>query len=123
MTKQKLLIGNSFPMSLIRRSVHIEPCSLTELQRNLAESEIFSFWGHSNTLPAIKQLLNRDLTPSEPRPVLTLSENNKPLYVGNEFSQCWVLAPDYCPGFRPAIGEDVPPEKIRSWQCLKITFL
>ena len=120
--QNKILIGNSFPLSLIRQTVKIEPCSLTELLEKLQSSSIYSFWGHFNTLPAVKHLLEYDLTPTENRPVLTLSSNCKPQYAGLEFSECWILSPDYIEDFRPAIGEEIPPEKIKSWQCLKITF-
>lgn len=118
-----ILISNSFPLSLIRRAVKIEPCGLDELTALLSDAKIVSFWGHSNTLAAVNALLGYDLTPKEQRPVLRLSENNLPRYADNDFTECWVLSPDYCEDFRPAIGEDVPPEKIKSWQCLKITFV
>ena len=118
-----ILIGNSFPLSLIRRAVKITPCPLAELTALLPEAKIVSFWGHSNTLAAVNSLLGYDLTPEEQRPVLGLSANNLPRYADNDFTECWVLSPDYYGDFRPAIGEDVPPEKIKSWQCLKVTFV
>lgn len=117
-----VLVGNSFPLSLIRRAVRIEPCELEDLTKLLSDVKIISYWGHSNTLVAVNKLLDYDLTPHEQRPVLRLSENSLPQYAGIEFTECWVLSPDYCEDFRPAIGEEVPPEKIKSWQCLKITF-
>ena len=121
--KDAVLIGNSFPLSLIRRAVKIEPCPLSELTTLLVNAKIVSFWGHSNTLAAVNALLGYDLTPKEQRPVVRLSEENLPQYVDCDFTECWVLSPDYYANFRPAIGEDVPPEKIKSWQCLKITFV
>ena len=117
-----VLIGNSFPLSLIRRPVKMEPCSIIELQKILQDSTVVSFWGHGNTLATVNSVLGYDLTPSENRPVLTLSPSRKVQYKGMEFSECWILSPDYCEDFRPAVGEEVPPEKIKSWQCLKITF-
>ncbi len=122
MSENKILIGNSFPLSLIRRTVKIEPYSITDLRNMLPCNTIYSYWGHNNTLSAINTMLGFDLTPTENRPVLALSQNKKVQYKDIEFSECWILSPDYCEDFRPAIGEEVPPEKIKSWQCLKITF-
>ena len=118
-----VLIGNSFPLSLIRRAVKIEPYPLSELTALLADAKIASFWGHSNTLAAVNALFGYDLTPKEQRPALQLSEENLPQYAGCNFTECWILSPDYFSDFRPAIGEEVSPEKIKSWQCLKITFV
>lgn len=122
MDKAKILIGNSFPLSLIRRKVVITPCTLDELQKKLENTRIVSFWGHCNTLNVINQLLGKDLTPETERPVLTLSPDNNPVLDGTEFSECWILSPDYQKNFRPAIGEEVTVNDIISWQCLKISF-
>ena len=119
---EKTLIGNSFPLSLIRRRVVITPCGLEELQQLLAEREIVSFWGHRNTLEAVKQCLGYDLTPHVDRPALTLSAAGLPVYEGEVFGECWVLSPDYRDSFRPAIGIEVTPEQILGWQCLLLTF-
>ena len=119
---KEILIGNTFPLSLVRRKVVIEPIDLEDLKKLLQQSDFCSFWGHTNTLAAVNQLLGVDLTPLVERPVLTLSENNNPEFNGIEFSECWVLSPDYKGDFRPAIGTEVSPEKISSWQCLKIEF-
>lgn len=120
--KKKLLVGNSFPLSLIRRRVEIRPCGLDELQRLLAGNEIVSYWGHRNTLASISRRLGADLTPDVERPVLLLSKEKLPMYGGAVFDECWVLSPDYLDGFRPAIGDEVPPEQIVGWQCLHMVF-
>ena len=122
MKKKKILIGNSFPLSLIRCKAVISPCPLETLLKAIDGAEITSFWGHRNTLSAVNQILKRDLTPNSERPVLKLSSNDKLMLDDEEFTECWILSPDYRANFRPAIGEEVPPEKIKSWQCLKITF-
>lgn len=119
---KKILIGNSFPLSLIRREVSISPYPLKELFNEMKNSEIVSFWGHRNTLEAVKATLGIDLTPPCERPALTLSLANKPVLDGVEFSECWILSPDYRKNFRPAIGEEVSADDICNWQCLKITF-
>lgn len=118
----KLLIGNTFPVSLIRRKALFEPVELEELKKRLQASEIFSFWGHSNTLAAASHLLGIDISPSVSRPVLGLSGSSLPCLAGNEFTEVWLLSPDYRENFRPAPGEEVTPDQIKSWQCLKITF-
>ena len=122
MKKQKILIGNSFPLSLIRNDVVISPCPLETLLSVLENAETVSFWGHRNTLTAVNQLLNHDLTPKTERPALVLSPNRKPMLDGEEFSECWILSPDYRENFRPAIGVEVTADSICNWQCLKIIF-
>ena len=95
---------------------------LVEIRKKLENAQIVSFWGHCNTLNVINQLLGKDLTPATERPVLTLSSDNNPVLDGAEFSECWILSPDYRKNFRPAIGEEVTVNDIISWQCLKISF-
>ena len=119
---KKILIGNSFPLSLIRRPVQITPSSLDDLKLELSAGDVVSFWGHRNTLAAAEKLIGYDLTPQEERPVVRLTENALPELEGTEFSECWIVSPNYSSDFRPAIGEEIPPEKIASWQCLKIIF-
>lgn len=122
MKTKKILIGNSFPLSLIRRPARMTPCPLSDLQKELETGEIVSFWGHRNTLAAANELLGNDLEPATERPVLRLSASDLPELEGIEFSECWIISPNYKSNFRPAVGEEIPPEMISSWQCLKITF-
>ena len=43
-----VLVGNSFPMSLIRREVRIQPVEISVFRDALmAAKHIHSFWGHS----------------------------------------------------------------------------
>ena len=119
---KKILIGNSFPLSLIRRRVVMVPCPLETLLTELKGNKIVSFWGHRNTLAAANRLLGYDLTPKMERPVVCLTPDFFPELDDTVFSECWILSPNYCSDFRPAIGEEIPPEKIAGWQCLKITF-
>lgn len=118
----KILVGNSFPLSLIRRRVTIEPRGIADLLRRLRGKDIVSFWGHRNTLAAINGQLGVDLTPAVERPALSLSAEKLPMYAGEVFTECWVLSPDYKSGFRPAVGEEVAPELILGWQCLHLIF-
>lgn len=117
-----ILIGNSFPLSLIRRPVHIEPQPLAAMQAAADGAEIHSFWGHENTLAAAEAFCGLDLKPETARPALALRESGLPSLGGQAFRTCWILSPDYAEPFRPAVGEEVAPESIRGWQILKLTW-
>jgi hypothetical protein len=115
---RQILIGNSFPLSLIRRKVTIAPATL-----NLEGlEEIYSFWGHENTIQVASDFLGIDLTPKVKRPEIKLNPNNLPELDGVIFTECWIVSPTYKVGFRPAIGEEVEESVIKSWQVLKITW-
>ena len=117
-----ILIGNSFPLSLIRRSVHIVPVGRDELLAAIKGRQIASFWGHANTLAAANGWLGVDVTPKTERPALSLSLDKLPLLDGVEYHECFILSPDYRPGFRPAIGAEVDAADILGWQILKIIW-
>lgn len=72
----QLLIGNTFPLTLIRRAVNITPQSLDNLCAALATSEVHSFWGHIDTLEIASTTVGADLAPRcgiGNRPALALS--------------------------------------------------
>lgn len=117
---KRILTGNSFPLSLIRRKVSIEPETLQHFQETLAQSCWESYWGHKNTLAAVKQFCGTDLTPKVERPALELDSNGYPCLYGQTYKECWVISPDYEPGFRPALNIEVDADQIRSWQVLLI---
>lgn len=117
-----VLLGNSFPLSLVRRRVVVEPRPLDELRAALAERGCASFWGHANTLAAAKEHLGLDVAPASTRPALTLSAEQLPCLDGLPHTEVWLLSPDYAPGFRPQIGQEVPADAIRGWQVLHISF-
>jgi len=117
-----VLLGNSFPLSLIRRAVHIERRALEELREAVGERGCLSYWGHSNTLAAAREFLGFDPTPSEGRPVLALNGDLLPAMNGVAFDEVWVLSPDYAEGFRPKIDREVTPEQILGWQVLRLQF-
>lgn len=117
-----VLLGNSFPLSLIRRTVRIDPRPLEELRQAVGDRGCVSFWGHANTLEVAKQFLGFDPTPATARPALTLNGEGFPVYAGNLFQEIWVLSPDYRAGFRPKIGHEVAPGQILSWQVLRLEF-
>ncbi len=121
-----ILLGSTFPLTLIRRPVRIVPATLDELRERSAEAEVLSFWGHANTLAAAEAILGFDPTPGEQRPALRLNEAQLPVLRKGDtevaFSEVWVLSPTYAPGYRPEIGAEVPIDKIIAWQVLRITF-
>ncbi len=121
-TKNQILLGSTFPLSLIRRRVTIEPAALEDLRQALKNRGFVSFWGHTNTQKVASEILGADITPASGRPVLQLNEEALPFLNGQGFNECWVLSPDYQPGFRPQLGEEVVSEKITGWQVLKISW-
>lgn len=122
-TESKILIGNSFPFSLVRcPRLLVESVSLAELKSHFAESEIVSFWGHANTRIAAESVLGMSLLPKTERPALMLSEEGLPMLDGEVFDVCWLLSPDYQQGFRPAIGTEVGLDQIVGWHVLKLTW-
>ena len=122
-TKSKLLLGNSFPFSLVRcERLEVESKPLAALKEALAGAEVASFWGHENTRAAAEGVLGVSLRPRTERPAVTLSSGNRPMLDGEEFDTCWLLSPDYPEGFRPPIGAEVTPEQIAGWHVLKLTW-
>ena len=118
-----ILIGNTFPLSLVRRPVKIEPVPVETLHARLAGGDpVHSFWGHANSLPHASALAGIDLTPGTSRPALVLTVDGLPSLNGLIFHECWVLSPDYIPGYRPTIGEEIPLHNITGWQVLRIEW-
>lgn len=121
--EKSILIGSTFPLSLIRRSVLITIENSECLKDLLKQKKVVSFWGHQTTITLANQLLGIDVSPSTSRPALRLTSDNFPTLDGLVFNECWVLSPDYEEGYRPKIGEEVPVDKIVKWQVLKIRWL
>lgn len=122
MKKQHILIGSTFPVVLIRRRVVFDPVTLDDVRQVLDNAEIHSFWGHANTLDAARSALGKDLTPLVERPALLLDDEGFPSMDGISFKECWVLSPNYRPGFRPRIGSEVHPDDIVDWNGLRISW-
>ena len=119
---RRFITGNSFPISLIQRKATIEPETFENYLYMLEHGSWESFWGHLNTLQAVNQACQHDLTPRVPRPALQLDADGYPSLYGESFSECWVFSPKYADGFRPAIGEEVSLDNIRGWQVLRIKW-
>ena len=120
---EKILIGNSFPFSLVRcKKLTVERRSMCDLQEALLDREVVSFWGHDNTRKIAEKMLGVALMPKQNRAALSLSKNARPMLDGNEFDSCWLLSPDYPEGFRPAIGIEIGLDMIRGWHVLKLIW-
>lgn len=115
------LVGNSFPLSLVRRPVRIVPQNMDSFTQAM-RGGWRSFWGHNNTLSAAMEACGLDLTPERERPALTLSAEGYPVFEGIEFRSCWIVSPNYLPGFRPAPGVEVASEEITGWSILRIEW-
>ena len=119
-----ILVGNTFPFALLRRDANIRVLTLDALRQALDGAEIVSFWGHENSRAAAEAILGGvSLRPATERPALSLSPDGLPVLDGRTFRTCFVLAPDYRPGYRPAIGEEPTPSDILGWHALRIDWL
>ena len=118
-----ILISNSFPFSLVRRSMRVEPRTVGDLLTAMHERPWVSAWGHENTVALASTIACADLRPATPRPALSLDAELLPCLDGQSFSEIWLLSPDYTPGFRPQIGQEVPAAAITGWQVLKLLFI
>lgn len=119
---KSILIGNTFPFSLIRRKVLINTVDLGEIRDELKNIKFISFWGHSETLSAVSSFLGIDITPEAIRPALTLNKDLLPTINGISFRECLVISPDYPSGFRPTPGEEVPERLIKGWSILRMIW-
>ena len=122
-THDKVLVGNIFPTSLIRRSCKVEVKTMQDLISALEGRQLVSFWGHANTLAAVQARFGLDLRPVTERPAVTLDAQALPSLGGDSFGCVWVVSPDYRPGFRPAVGIEVSPEDIIDWHVVLYRFL
>ncbi len=119
---QSFLIGNAFPLSLIHKKTTIFPESIDSLHFSLKNYKWESFWGHANTLEIANSILGEDLTPKTERPAIVLDDALLPSLNGQSYSTCWILSPNYTPGFRPSPNTEVSPDKILSWHVLRMTW-
>jgi len=117
-----ILLGNSFPLSLVRRPVCIKPATLESLRDRIKREGAVSFWGHENTRAAASKLLGFDVAPEIPRPALTLSDDALPVFNGQVFREVWILSPDYPPGYRPPLNRETEAAEIMGWQVLHLSF-
>ena len=116
------LLTNVYPFSLVRRKMLAEPMEMDEVKKIAQSGEFESAWGHANTISAVNEKLGADITPREARPAVILDTDNFPTLYGRKFTTVILISPNFVPGFRPAIGEEVGEEKILSWSALRLDF-
>ena len=57
------------------------------------------------------------------KPVGHMDGDSLPVLDGMSYSEAYVLSPDYVENFRPAVGEEVAADVIRSWHALRLRWL
>lgn len=117
-----MFIGNTFPLTLVRRPVVIEPISEDEAKHYIKYNNPISFWGHENTLKIASEYAGIDLTPKIPRPALSLNDELLPELFDHTSQFILVLSPEYQNGFRPAVGVEVEADQILGWTWLLVEF-
>lgn len=127
MNPNALLVGNTFPMTLIDRVVTINPIGIEEARQELTLAVdlglLRSFWGHQNTLEtAIRMLGCPALRPRNDRIPIILNDERYPGVDGVFAENVLVLSPRYPNGFRPSIGVEVTEHEILGWQALMVMF-
>lgn len=117
-------IGNTFPTSLIRRTVTIRPIDKAFYASLVSsDAKLHSYWGHANTIAAANQFLGVDVTPPSARRAISLNSDNLPMLDGVLLDGIIVVSPTYVSGYRPAEGEVSSPDKIVAWQLLLVEFI
>lgn len=116
----KILLGNSFPLGLVRRPAHLTPLRKEDLLTLLEGKEIVSFWGHQNTVSLVNAYLGREI-PCR-RVALGLSRDLLPSIDGETFPRVVILTPRYREGFRPQIGVEPTPGDLDGWESLLLSF-
>jgi hypothetical protein len=117
-----VLLGNGFPLSLVRRRVVLGSAQPGALRTALHARGWKSFWGHANTLAAAGDWPGVDVTPESERPALTVDASGLPMLGGRSYGAVWLLSPEYPEGSRPRIGEEVLPAQISGWRVLRMEF-
>lgn len=119
---KKLLIGSTFPLTLIRQNLNIKSVEIPCLLEAAKGCDIISFWGHNNTLEIAEKMLGFSVKPATERPCLLLTENMLPSIDGLEFDECWIVSPQYRPGLRPAMGAEVDLHDLTGWHILHMVW-
>lgn len=121
---ESIVIGNTFPMTLIRgHRVIVEELPVGRIRELAAGCAVHSFWGHANSLAAAEAIVGAPLAPRTERPALVLNGRRLPTLDGEPFSVCYVLSPDYAEAMRPAIGEEYTMRQIVGWHLLRLHWV
>ena len=123
MASKHVLIGNTFPLTLVRgHRVTVEEIAPERFRAETVGAEVCSFWGHANSRAEAAAVAGVDLVPREERPVVTLDGAGYPVLDGRRFQACYVLSPDRA-GAMVRSGEEIPAEAIAAWHFLKLSWL
>ena len=122
MTPNPPLITTVFPFSLVRRKMLAEPMEMDDVIKIARTGQFESAWGHANTINAVNRVIGADISPKESRPAVVLDEQRFPTLYGQTFTTVILISPNFVPGFRPAIGEEVGEDKVLGWSALKLSF-
>lgn len=123
MTPQTILIGNTFPLTLVRgHRVTVEEIAPERFRAETTGATVCSFWGHANSRAEAAAVAGVDLTPREERPVVTLDAAGYPVLDGQRFQACYVLSPDRA-GAMARSSTEIPVEAIAAWHFLKLSWL
>ena len=121
-----VLIGNTFPLTLVRGwRVSVEEVEVETLREALARGSVRSFWGHEETRGMAEAWLGLSegaLTTRVWRPALVLDDEGLPMLDGVSFRECWVLSPDVAGGGRPAGGGAANAASIVGWHVLRLRW-
>lgn len=117
-----ILISNSFPFSLIRRRVVVEPSTVPDLLTAMHARPWVSAWGHQNTVDLASKLLSADLRTRIEKPTLTLQETRLPQFEGNVFSEVWLLSITPIDGLSREEQREIQPHQIKDWQVLRLVW-
>lgn len=120
--KPYVLIGSSFPMSITRSRVEVEPIDLDTFKAEIDGLDVVSAWQHSNTLVAVKEYTGLDLTPPIVRPRIRMTEDTKrPCIEWEEwrfplvFSKMYAVIPLY-----KEVVNGVPD--VTDWNILRLSW-
>ena len=126
MAVEEVLIGNTFPLTLVRGwRVSVEEVEVETLREALARGSVRSFWGHEETRGMAEAWLGLSegaLTTRVWRPALVLDDEGLPMLDGGSFRECWVLSPDVAGGGRPAVGGAANAASIVGWHVLRLRW-
>lgn len=123
MKSEKILIGNTFPIAMVKRNVKIYPITLKSLRNEIVNSKkVYTYWGHENTRNIAQKILGIEFPKDDFRKPLSLSAEGYPLWGNIEFKKCYILSPNYRDGFRPSINREVTLDEILSWKALEMEW-
>ena len=113
---EKVLIGDHWDMTKIRRTAIIITITLEEFIFKLERSRVYSFWKDKKTLERVNDYLGFDLSPEETLSEVRIQDYDKlPKFSKNVFSKVYVLTPLY--------KNNCKFNNIIDWEIVEIRYL